>query len=133
MIFNILVVDDSATARAFMSKSLRVAHIPVAKLYQAEHGLGALDILCENAIDLVLADMHMPVMDGLTLVRKMRADPSLAGIPVVMVTSEGCRERVAELERAGIQAYLRKPTSPMRLAAVTAEALGVNQGRQYAN
>lgn len=132
MLFNILVVDDSATARAFMIKMLKVARIPVAQLLQAANGLAAIEVLCSNPIDLVFADIHMPLMDGVELIERMKQSPQLDKIPVVVVTSEGNCHRIELIRAAGVAAYVRKPADPGLLRDVVHRALNIQTGSNNA-
>lgn len=125
MSLNILVVDDSATVRAVIKKTLEIAEVPVSKLYQAENGKEALDILSESWIDLVFADINMPVMTGIEMVEKMAADGLLKTIPVVIVSTEGSATRIEQLKAKGVSAYIRKPFTPELLRSVVDDIVGV--------
>ena len=125
MALNILVVDDSATVRAVIGKTLDLAEIPVNELHQAADGQQALDILADNWIDLVFADINMPVMTGIEMVEKMSADGLLKTIPVVIVSTEGSATRVEQLKSMGVSAYIRKPFTPELLRSVVDDIVGV--------
>lgn len=112
MALNVLVVDDSDVIRNMILKTLRLAEVPVGTAFEAGNGKEALDIIDTNWIDLVLADINMPIMDGLEMLRRLRADDRHLELPVIVVTTEGSVERVAELEDAGVSAYVRKPFTP---------------------
>lgn len=112
MSLNVLVVDDSDVIRTMILKTLRLADVPVAAAFEASNGREALGIIDANWIDLVLADINMPIMDGVEMLRRLRADKRHAELPVIVVTTEGSMERVAELEDAGVSAYVRKPFTP---------------------
>jgi CheY-like chemotaxis protein len=87
MAFNILLVDDSVTVRAVISKALHLAGVDINLLYQAGNGQEALEILEAEWIDLVLCDISMPVMDGETLVSRMVDNGMIKTVPVVIVSS----------------------------------------------
>lgn len=125
MSLNILVVDDSATVRAVIKKTLEIAGVPVSKLYQAENGKEALEILSESWIDLVFADINMPVMTGIEMVERMAADGLLKTIPVVVVSTEGSATRIEQLKAKGVSAYIRKPFTPELLRSVVDDIVGV--------
>lgn len=125
MSLNILVVDDSDTVRAVIAKTLELAEVPVSELFQAANGKEALDILADNWVDMVFADINMPVMSGIEMVEKMNEDGLLKTIPVVIVSTEGSATRVEQLKRKGISAYLRKPFTPELLKSVVDEIVGV--------
>jgi len=125
MSFNILMVDDSKTVRAVIAKTLRLAEVPVGELFEAANGKEALDILADHWIDLVIADVNMPVMNGLELIERMSEDGLLKTIPVVIVSTEGSAVRIKELESKGARAYIRKPFTPEQIRGVILEVMGV--------
>jgi two-component system chemotaxis response regulator CheY len=125
MSLNILVVDDSATVRAVIKKTLEIAEVPVGELYEAENGQEALDALSANWIDLVFADINMPVMTGIEMVEKMAAAGLLKTVPVVIVSTEGSATRIEQLKAKGVSAYIRKPFTPELLRSVVDDILGV--------
>lgn len=112
MALNVLVVDDSDVIRTMILKTLRLADVPVGTAFEASNGREALGIIEANWIDLVLADINMPVMDGLEMLRRLRSDERHVELPVIVVTTEGSMERMAELEDAGVSAFVRKPFTP---------------------
>lgn len=120
---NVLVVDDSMTARAVLKKALGVAGVPVGRVLQADNGQAALGVLETEPVDLVFADLHMPVMDGLEMVLQMQCDPDLCGIPVVVVTSDGSADRIDAFWAAGVSAIVRKPCEPAALREAVARTL----------
>lgn len=122
--FNVLIVDDSDTVRAVIIKTLSVAEIPVNEIYQAANGQQALDILAGNWVDLVFADINMPVMTGIEMVERMAADGLLQTIPVVIVSTEGSRTRIEDLKGKGVSAYIRKPFTPELLKQVVDMVMG---------
>jgi two-component system chemotaxis response regulator CheY len=124
MPLNILIVDDSATVRAVIRKTLGLAEIPVGTLHQAGNGDEALQILHANTIDLVFSDINMPGMGGVELIEHMHADERLRGIPVVVISTEGSTTRIEDLRSKGIRAYLRKPFTPEQLKDVVEEITG---------
>lgn len=124
MALNILVVDDSAVVRAVISKTLKLAGIPVGELYQAGNGKEALEILNDNWVDLVFSDINMPVMGGVEMIEKMSADGLLKTIPVVVVSTEGSATRIEQLKSRGISAYIRKPFTPELVRKVVDDIIG---------
>ena len=110
MSYNVLVVDDSKTARMMLAKTLRISGLQINEVFMAENGARALEVLREEWIDLVLTDLHMPVMSGMEMVEKMAADGLLSSLPVVVITSDASQQRMKELqgtEYATISANLR--------------------------
>lgn len=128
MALNILIVDDSVTVRSVIKKTLKIAEIPVNELFEAENGKVALDILKNNWVDLVFADINMPVMTGVEMVEKMAEDSMLDNIPVVVVSTEGSTTRIEELKSLGIRAYIRKPFAPEALKEVVNQVIGEIDG-----
>lgn len=123
--FNILVVDDSQMVRAVIAKTLQLAEIPVKELFQAANGKEALDILGNNWIDLVFADINMPVMTGVEMIEIMHENGLLQTVPVIIVSSDGSSTRMDQLKAKGVTAYIRKPFTPELLKSVVNDILGV--------
>lgn len=101
----ILVVDDSTTMRRIIANSLKA--VGFEDIVEAGDGQQALETL--DGVDMLLTDWNMPNMDGLTLVKAVRANPSTSGLPIIMVTSEGARDEVMEALAAGVNDYIVKP------------------------
>lgn len=127
MAFNILLVDDSATVRAVISKALTLAGVDINELYQAGNGQEALDVLEKDWVDLVFCDISMPVMDGEELVSAMNENGMIQSIPVVIVSSAGSEPRVARLKEKGVKDYIQKPFTPERIREVVDQVMGVVQ------
>lgn len=125
MSVNVLVVDDSDVIRSMILKTLRIAEVPVASAFEASNGREALHILEDNWVDVVLADINMPVMDGVEMLKRIRASEATAETPVIIVTTEGSTARVTELAAAGVSAFVRKPFTPEKIRDVV---LSVTEG-----
>lgn len=125
MELNILLVDDSATVRGLVARALRLAGLPLGNISQAGNGVEALEVLNTQEVDVVVTDIHMPEMDGLALIAHLRADPKLKHLPVIVVSTEGGAERIAEARELGIKAYLRKPFKPEQVKEAVNCAVGV--------
>jgi two-component system, chemotaxis family, chemotaxis protein CheY len=123
MAYNILIVDDSETIRAVIAKTLRIAEIPVGELWNAGNGQEALEILRREWVDLVFADINMPVMNGIEMIEQMDREGMLKTVPVVIVSTEGSRTRIEELTAKGVKAYLRKPFAPEALREMVEQVL----------
>ena len=111
--YRCLVVEDSKTMRNMLSESL--LRIPGMEVVEAENGLAGIRALATQRFDLVLTDVNMPVMDGLKLVRHVRADPRHAKTPIVIITTESApndRDRALAL---GANAYIEKPIQAPRV------------------
>jgi two-component system chemotaxis response regulator CheY len=103
-----LVVDDSKGMRLILARALR--QFGVAEVVEATDGQKALERLRAGPpIDAVLVDWNMPVMDGISFVKAVRADPKIAAVRIVMVTTEAEPERMADARSAGANAYITKP------------------------
>jgi two-component system chemotaxis response regulator CheY len=124
MSYNILVVDDSRTTRAVIAKTLSLAGVPINELHEAENGRRALNILDDNWIDLVLADINMPEMDGVEMVDRMSEDGLMKTIPVVIISTEGSKTRIEEMRSKGVRAYVRKPFTPEIIKDIVEDILG---------
>ncbi|MCX8042908.1 MAG: response regulator [Desulfobacterota bacterium] len=124
MAFNILIVDDSRTIRSVIKKTLEIARIPVGELYEASNGEEGLGIMKKHWVDLVFADINMPVMTGIEMIEKMVQDDMLSKIPVVIISTEGSKTRIEELFKMGVRAYIRKPITPEILRTVVKDIMG---------
>jgi len=107
-----LIVDDSSVMRKIVERSLRQAGIELKQVLEAGNGAEALVALQDAAVDLILCDINMPVMDGLEFVKKLSAVEGAKGVPVVMITTEGSEAHVAQALSAGARGYIRKPFTP---------------------
>ncbi|MBX5460588.1 MAG: response regulator [Steroidobacteraceae bacterium] len=116
----ILTVDDSAAMRQMVRVTLTSAGYDVE---QAKDGREALDIANASTFDLVITDVNMPEMDGLTLVRHLRGMPSYRHTPLLVLTTEGSAERKMQGREAGATGWLVKPFNPDRLLATVAKVL----------
>jgi two-component system chemotaxis response regulator CheY len=102
--------------RKILVKGLRDAGFGSCQITEAGDGASALGALRGSEFDLVLCDINMPGMDGLSFVRSARADPTISSeLPIVMITTEGGREKVEEALAIGATDYLRKPFSKAQL------------------
>lgn len=108
----IIIADDSATARMFIKRCLQIIGLGDAEIVEAEHGKDALAAAKAAPVDLLLTDLNMPVMDGETLVKWIKASPKLNGVPVVVITSAGNPAKEAQLQELGAHRVLNKPVSP---------------------
>lgn len=111
----VLVVDDMSTMRRIVKNVLK--QIGFTDMVEAENGQDALNKLKagDNGIGFIVSDWNMPVMQGIDLLRAVRADPELKHLPFLMVTAEAQKENIIEAVQAGVSNYVVKP--------FTAEAL----------
>ena len=109
MPLDVMIVDDSAAIRKILQRVLIQAEIPLGLVVEAGDGVEALLKLQTHKVNLILSDINMPNMDGLELLSKLKADPVLAQIPIIMVTTEGGSNKVMEAVNLGATGYVRKP------------------------
>lgn len=124
MAINVLVVDDSAVMRAMLIRTLRLSAIPLGDVLEAGDGVEALARLEAHHVDLALVDINMPVMNGDKLIDVMRGDPKLAGVQVIVVSTEGSQARVDSLRERGVR-FIHKPFTPGQIRAAVLLVLGV--------
>lgn len=112
----ILVVDDSRIQRTIVKNTLaQTKKYKDVEYIDASDGMEALQALELYAIDLLLVDWNMPRLNGLDLVKKLRADARFARLPIVMITSEAAKYNVIEAVKAGVSDYLIKPVNEKSL------------------
>lgn len=106
MRFKILTVDDSKTVRTIVRKAFKSYDCDV---LEASNGAEGLAMVGKEHPDLILLDVTMPVMDGVTLLTKLKSNPISKNIPVIMLTAEGGRENVLRIAKIGVRDYMVKP------------------------
>lgn len=123
---NVLVVDDSDIIRRMILKTLDLAGLPLDLTLEASNGREALEVLEDEWIDVVIADLNMPVMDGMELLRTMRDSAAHRSTPVIVVSTEGASTRLAALRDMGVSTFVRKPFTPeqIRDAVSALDAIG---------
>mgnify|MGYP003594517796 FL=1 len=103
----ILIVDDFSRMRRIMKNLLR--DLGLNNTHEADDGNTALPMLKNGDFDFVVTDWNMPGMQGIDLLKAIRADESLRHLPVLMVTAEAKREQIIEAAQAGVNGYIVKP------------------------
>jgi two-component system chemotaxis response regulator CheY len=121
---DVLVVDDSAAIRKILQRVLRQTAMPIGAIQEAGDGQEALELLKAQRIDLVLADINMPKMDGLQLLAAIKASAQWRHIPVVIITTEGGETKVSEAVKLGAAGYVRKPFNADQIKEKLAGFLG---------
>ena len=116
----ILAVDDSPSMRQMVSATLTSAGYEVE---QAEDGVHALQLAGKQRFDLVITDVNMPNMDGITLVRELRGKPNYKFVPLLILTTEATSERKLQGKNAGATGWLVKPFNPDKLLATIQKVL----------
>lgn len=120
---NILIVDDSAILRKVMRKAIGQLGVQSERIFEAGDGQQALDQLAAQPIDLILLDIHMPVMNGHEFAQIKSKDAALAAIPFVVVSTEANALRLMEMVELGALGVLRKPFEPEDLRRMVADYL----------
>jgi two-component system chemotaxis response regulator CheY len=110
----ILAVDDSPSMRDMVRIALTGAGFEVE---QAANGREALELARRSKFDLILSDVNMPDMDGVALVRALRAEEAYRCTPILMLTTEGSADRKREGKEAGATGWIVKPFDPAQLVA----------------
>jgi two-component system chemotaxis response regulator CheY len=118
MFETIIITDDSKTARMITRRCLEIAGLQSSSFLEAQDGEEALRLAKENPVDLMVIDLNMPKMDGLGLLKHLKASPRLNHIPVLIISSTVSEAKAAELTELGAFATLSKPISPADLAKV---------------
>lgn len=118
----IMTVDDAATMRKMIAFTLKGAGHEV---IEAGDGAEALGILKGRSVDLVITDVNMPNMDGITLTRQLRALPPFAKTPIVLLTTESDPAKKTEGKAAGATGWIVKPFQQDQLLAVVSKVLGI--------
>ena len=111
----ILVVDDSRIMRNIVKNTLKAMYNIEEGFVEASNGEEAWSILQSSQIDLVLLDWNMPLLNGIDLLRRLRANDKFKSLPIIMVTSEAAKYNVVEAVKAGINDYLIKPVTEKNL------------------
>ena len=125
---NILIVDDSALTRTAIKRIIDMIDVDIGRVFEADNGVQAFEVLNLEHVDLVLADLNMPQMGGLEMVNRMKETPDYTDIPVVVISTESSMTRVKELLAKGIKDYLHKPFTPEEFRSILAKNLGVCNG-----
>ena len=109
----ILIVDDFSTMRRIIKNLLR--DLGFNNTSEADDGNTALPMLQASSFDFLITDWNMPGMTGIDLLRAVRADERLVGLPVLMVTAEAKRDQIIEAAQAGVNGYIVKPFTAVTL------------------
>ncbi len=109
----ILIVDDFSTMRRIVKALLR--DLGFENTEEADDGTTALPMLKSGKFDFLITDWNMPTMEGIELLKHIRADPALASLPVLMVTAEARRDQIVVAAEAGVNGYIVKPFTAQTL------------------
>jgi two-component system, chemotaxis family, chemotaxis protein CheY len=115
-----LIVDDSPSLRQLVAHTLTQAGFEV---IQCGDGAEALRNLEGRSVQIIISDINMPVMDGITLVKQLRAKPAFRFTPILLLTTESQESRKQEGKAAGATGWLVKPFNPQQMLQVIAKVL----------
>lgn len=118
---NILTVDDSASIRLTTKVTLTNAGYAVTEAVNGAEGLATAK---SAQFDLIVTDLNMPVMDGLTMIEELRKLPAQAGVPIIFLTTESDADLKARAKAAGATGWLTKPFDPENLVKIVKKVLG---------
>lgn len=128
MPYRVMIVDDSRSMRAFVRRVMDLSGFEVDSCLNASNGAEALALLIEQPVDIVLTDINTPEMNVEDFVRQMAEREELRSIPVVVVSTDGTRNRIRRLLDLGAKGYVVKPFSPEALRAELERVLEVENG-----
>ncbi|SEP72583.1 two-component system, chemotaxis family, response regulator CheY [Ectothiorhodospira magna] len=117
----ILTVDDSASIRQMVSFTLKGAGYTVTEAVDGQDGL---DKAKSGKFDLIFTDQNMPRMDGITLIKQLRAMPQYKAVPILMLTTESGDAMKSQGRAAGATGWLVKPFDPQKLLEVVRKVIG---------
>jgi len=117
----ILIVDDSPSVLAVLDDMLVDLGYEVTT---ADNGQQGCELLETNRYDLIITDLTMPVMDGITFVQTAKQMPNCKFVPIVMLSSEEDEAKIAEAKQVGISTFLRKPVKEVQLKTILQIVLG---------
>jgi len=116
----ILTVDDSASVRQMVKFTLADAGYTVLEAVDGQDALAKLS----SPVNLVITDLNMPNLDGIGLIRGVRANPALRGVPILMLTTESQESRKREGKEAGATGWIVKPFTKQQMLAVVKKVIG---------
>jgi two-component system, chemotaxis family, chemotaxis protein CheY len=109
----ILIVDDSITIRRIITNALKT--VGFTDTTEASNGREALEKLVTGKVDFIITDWNMPEMNGLDLIKEIRANPVYSSMPILMITTRGTEHDVVEALQAKVNSYIMKPFTPQEL------------------
>ena len=125
MAVNILVVDDSGVMRSMIIKTIKLSGLQLGEVHQAANGQEGLEALSQHWIDLVIADINMPVMNGEEMIDQMKQNPDFQDTPIVVISTEGSKTRIERLQNKGAL-FIHKPFTPEIIRDSVKKLLGDN-------
>jgi two-component system, chemotaxis family, chemotaxis protein CheY len=123
---NALVVEDSPPMRKMIVFAL--SRIRELSVIEADDGVDALRRIASTRFDIIITDINMPILDGLKLVKRLRADEAYKDVPIIIITTEGAEEDRQRALALGANAYITKPIQAPQVIALVRETLGLPGG-----
>ena len=123
MTLNVLIVDDSATMRSMLVKTLQMSGLPLGTVSQASNGKEGLELLDREWVDIVFLDINMPVLSGMEMIESMRKKPELVNTPIIVVSTESSQTRIEEVQSKGVK-FIHKPFTPERVREIVQSIVG---------
>jgi two-component system chemotaxis response regulator CheY len=123
---NALVVEDSPPMRkmiVFALSRIRELHV-----VEADDGVDALRRIAGTKFDIIITDINMPILDGLKLVKRLRADEAYKDVPIIIITTEGAEEDRQRAHALGANAYITKPIQAPQVIQLVRETLKLHEG-----
>jgi two-component system chemotaxis response regulator CheY len=123
---NALVVEDSPPMRkmiVFALSRIRELHV-----VEADDGVDALRRIAGTKFDIIITDINMPILDGLKLVKRLRADEAYKDVPIIIITTEGAEEDRQRALALGANAYITKPIQAPQVIQLVRETLKLHEG-----
>ncbi|MCK5877951.1 MAG: response regulator [Candidatus Marithrix sp.] len=120
MVYKILICDDSVSIRQMLILTLNDAKYDVT---ESKDGMQALELAKQNNFDLIITDVNMPLLDGLSLVKKLRILPEYRFKPILLLTTETDPEKKKQAKMAGATGWIIKPFDPDKLLAAIRKVL----------
>lgn len=130
MALSVLIVDDSLPMRSVIKKTFRAAGYGNSNFLEADDGRKALGIIDTEWVDIVITDFNMSEMNGLDLIREMKKNELFEKIPVVVISTEGSREKIEEFLEYGAAGFIRKPFSPEQIRDILVQLLGETENEE---
>ena len=123
MSLKILVVDDSSVMRSMIIKTLKLSGVSYNEIYQAGNGKEGLEVLEENWVDLALIDINMPIMNGEEMIDRIKENPELSNMVIIVVSTESSETRIDKL-LAKEAKFIHKPFTPESLKECILNSIG---------
>jgi CheY-like chemotaxis protein len=120
----ILIVDDSSTSRMITRRCFEMASATPMTFLEAPDGAAALSMLQEQTVDMIVTDLNMPKMDGVTFVWKIKLNRHLEHTPIIVLSSVKNERTENALKGLGVTSYIQKPVSPAKVAEYVEGAAG---------